>query len=621
MAKIMLVEDDNNLREIYEARLLAEGYEIVSAHDGEEALALAIKEKPDLIISDIMMPKISGFDMLDILRGTPEIKDTKVIMMTALSQAEDQSRAGNLGADKYLVKSQVTLEDVARIAREVLAKGKREATVADESADAQQNPLANIYPTPGAAASSDNTAAAALGTDDSMQSDTPGTTVQTDTSAPDAIASKELSDELAAAAASLSGLSQPSDDDSAVPATDDTTPQEDSTPPTESEASDNGTTAPYITEGEPAAMSENVLNSDTPEQLAGIPKATAEQQQETALATESEPSASAMTTQNESEQVSPDPLSTAEQATHTEEQFTAENQASDSSEAALAASNQEESFGNDQTPPAAETALQVPQEVEQEISNAQSAKSEESTVEKQIEDFIESTQQINVDDDGNISPIDESQQTEEPEPAKADLILPWQEQDSGKAEEPSAEPANEPDSDTSDVDTTATPAYPEVDAEQQQQAAAAQEQEQEPGPTAATDNLQPVSDAGSTAWPQPQEEEQAPADEQSQSAPNHTYAAQEVGPTPQDTPAPDSQGAQTAMTNPELAPSKRKKVLHPINDLNAQTNWEELLSKEQEKEQVSQIIGNAGIISPPNQPPMPGQQTHPQEPATPDNQQ
>lgn len=120
MAKIMLVEDDNNLREIYEARLQAEGYEIVSAHDGEEALALAVKEKPDLIISDVMMPKISGFDMLDILRTTPETKDTKVIMMTALSQAEDKSRADRLGADRYLVKSQVTLEDVAKIAKEVL---------------------------------------------------------------------------------------------------------------------------------------------------------------------------------------------------------------------------------------------------------------------------------------------------------------------------------------------------------------------------------------------------------------------------------------------------------------------------------------------------------------------
>jgi CheY-like chemotaxis protein len=120
MSKVMLVEDDNNLREIYEARLLAEGYEIVSARDGEEALALAVKERPDLIIADVMMPKISGFDMLDILRSTAETKNTKVIMMTALSQAEDKARAAQLGADRYLVKSQVTLEDVARVAKEVL---------------------------------------------------------------------------------------------------------------------------------------------------------------------------------------------------------------------------------------------------------------------------------------------------------------------------------------------------------------------------------------------------------------------------------------------------------------------------------------------------------------------
>ncbi len=120
MAKIMLVEDDNNLREIYGARLQAEGHEIVAARDGEEALALAVKEKPELIISDVMMPRISGFDMLDILRNAPETKNTKVIMMTALSQAEDKSRADKLGADRYLVKSQVTLEDVASVVSEVL---------------------------------------------------------------------------------------------------------------------------------------------------------------------------------------------------------------------------------------------------------------------------------------------------------------------------------------------------------------------------------------------------------------------------------------------------------------------------------------------------------------------
>ena len=126
MAKILLVEDDNNLREIYGERLIAEGYEIISAGDGEEALQTAVQEKPDLIISDVMMPKISGFDMLDILRQTPETKDVKIIMMTALSQAEDKTRADSLGADKYLVKSQVTLEDVARVVHDILGDGGEE---------------------------------------------------------------------------------------------------------------------------------------------------------------------------------------------------------------------------------------------------------------------------------------------------------------------------------------------------------------------------------------------------------------------------------------------------------------------------------------------------------------
>lgn len=132
--KILLVEDDNNLREIYGARLQAEGYEIVSAPDGENALAIAVKEKPDLIISDIMMPKVSGFDMLDILRNAPETRDTKVIMMTALSQAEDKARADKLGADMYLVKSQVTLEDVTKAVHQILDEPTDSAQEADSAA-------------------------------------------------------------------------------------------------------------------------------------------------------------------------------------------------------------------------------------------------------------------------------------------------------------------------------------------------------------------------------------------------------------------------------------------------------------------------------------------------------
>jgi CheY-like chemotaxis protein len=165
MAKIMLVEDDNNLREIYGERLMAEGYEIVSASDGEEALAVAVKEKPDLIIADVMMPKISGFDMLDILRQAPETKNTKVIMMTALGQAEDKDRAEKLGADKYLVKSQVTLEDVARVVHDLLGDSPApdaaepgednaaEEPTAPAATEATLSPSATLTPEPPVASS------------------------------------------------------------------------------------------------------------------------------------------------------------------------------------------------------------------------------------------------------------------------------------------------------------------------------------------------------------------------------------------------------------------------------------------------------------------------------------
>ncbi|HUY85192.1 MAG TPA: response regulator [Candidatus Dormibacteraeota bacterium] len=146
MPKVMLVEDDNNLREIYQARLQAENYEIVSAKDGEEGLVIAKAEKPDLIIADVMMPKISGFEMLDILRNTTELKDVKVIMLTALGQNEDEQRAESLGADRYLVKSQVTLEDIVKAAQELLSDqtDKPAATASDQAAPAQSQPAVSI---------------------------------------------------------------------------------------------------------------------------------------------------------------------------------------------------------------------------------------------------------------------------------------------------------------------------------------------------------------------------------------------------------------------------------------------------------------------------------------------
>jgi DNA-binding response OmpR family regulator len=110
--RILFVEDDDALAGVYLVRLQAEGFEVKRVANGEEALAAATEFKPDLVLLDVMMPKVSGFDVLDILRNTPETANLKVIMLTALSQDSDRKRAESMGVDDYLVKSQVVISDV-----------------------------------------------------------------------------------------------------------------------------------------------------------------------------------------------------------------------------------------------------------------------------------------------------------------------------------------------------------------------------------------------------------------------------------------------------------------------------------------------------------------------------
>ena len=122
--KILLVEDDEVLASVYRARLEMEDFEVMEVHDGEQALTAALKYRPDLMILDAMMPKISGFDVLDILRNTPETMNLQIIMLTALSQESDRERAEKLGVDEYLVKSQVMISDVIEKVREHLGIGE-----------------------------------------------------------------------------------------------------------------------------------------------------------------------------------------------------------------------------------------------------------------------------------------------------------------------------------------------------------------------------------------------------------------------------------------------------------------------------------------------------------------
>lgn len=119
--RILLVEDDDILADVYTTRLEAEGFTAKRVANGEEALSVAINFKPDLIVLDVMMPQVSGFDVLDIIRNTAEVSDIKVVMLTALGQDKDRARAEKLGISDYLVKSQVTIADVMDRIHQILA--------------------------------------------------------------------------------------------------------------------------------------------------------------------------------------------------------------------------------------------------------------------------------------------------------------------------------------------------------------------------------------------------------------------------------------------------------------------------------------------------------------------
>lgn len=121
--KILLVEDDTALAAVYRSRLELEGFDVREVHNGEDALSATVEYRPDLILLDVMMPKISGFDVLDILRNTPETANVRIIMLTALSQPKDKERAEGLGVDDYLVKSQVVIGDVVARVKHHLGLG------------------------------------------------------------------------------------------------------------------------------------------------------------------------------------------------------------------------------------------------------------------------------------------------------------------------------------------------------------------------------------------------------------------------------------------------------------------------------------------------------------------
>ncbi|HPM27692.1 MAG TPA: response regulator [bacterium] len=123
--RVLIVDDDQTLCDMYAERLQVEGFEVIVAHNGEEGAAKAVEYLPDVILLDLMMPKVNGFNTLEILKSTQETKDIPVLLLTALIQEENKQRGLQAGAEDYIIKSESMPGTVIDKIKEVVARAQQ----------------------------------------------------------------------------------------------------------------------------------------------------------------------------------------------------------------------------------------------------------------------------------------------------------------------------------------------------------------------------------------------------------------------------------------------------------------------------------------------------------------
>ncbi len=120
MAKILFVEDDPLILKIYTTRLSADGHEVVTAENGEDGLAKANESKPDLIVLDVMMPKMDGFAVLEKLRIQEQFKNIPILLYSNLGQEEEIARAKQMGATEFIVKANISPTEMVNVIKQYL---------------------------------------------------------------------------------------------------------------------------------------------------------------------------------------------------------------------------------------------------------------------------------------------------------------------------------------------------------------------------------------------------------------------------------------------------------------------------------------------------------------------
>lgn len=126
--KILMIEDDHFLRKVYKDKLARVGFDFIEATNGIEGTNKIISEKPDLVLLDLILPKKNGFDVLIDLKRNPETKGIPVIILSNLGQELDIKRGFSLGAQDYLIKTDISLSEVVDKVKDVLTKSPNSKT-------------------------------------------------------------------------------------------------------------------------------------------------------------------------------------------------------------------------------------------------------------------------------------------------------------------------------------------------------------------------------------------------------------------------------------------------------------------------------------------------------------
>jgi DNA-binding response OmpR family regulator len=120
--KVVLVEDDKFLQKILMTKFIKEGFDVRSASDAEEGLQLIMTEAPNIVLLDLILPKMSGFDLLTELKTNPKTKSIPVVILSNLGQDEDIARAKGLGAIDFLVKADISINEVVQKVKEIYVR-------------------------------------------------------------------------------------------------------------------------------------------------------------------------------------------------------------------------------------------------------------------------------------------------------------------------------------------------------------------------------------------------------------------------------------------------------------------------------------------------------------------